>query len=227
MKKILFAFILLIGSYTYSQSSIVLSRNDLLAGASFDNRITGASGKTLSYNEIAGSPYPDKIFKDAKIAENYQNTAVRYNAYKDEVEFEDGSEIRILPKDQKFERIEIISPKQTLVYLNLAGESAGYYYEIAGGKTASAYKKIKTNFKDRQPASSPYGTDQPASFTTTPPTYFIVLNGQVIKKPKNQKMITDIIPEKKDAVNSFFKENKIKLEKEEDLKKMITFLNQN
>ena len=40
-------------------------------------------------------------------------------------------------------------------------------------------------------------------------------------------MITDIIPEKKDAVNSFFKENKIKLEKEEDLKKMITFLNQN
>lgn len=227
MKKIFFALIVLIGSYAFSQNNIILSRNDLLAGASFDNRISGASGKMLSYDDVSGSPYPEKSFKDAKIAENYQNTAVRYNAYKDEIEFKDGSEIRILPKDSNFQRVEITSPKQTLVYLTFEDEPTGYYYEIASGKTASAYKKIKTSFKDIQPASTPYGTDQPASFSTTAPTYFIVLDGKVIKKPKNQKQVVDLLPEKKGALNSFFKENKTKLDKEEDLKKLVTFLNQN
>ncbi|UFH30898.1 hypothetical protein LNP04_13025 [Chryseobacterium sp. C-71] len=226
MKKI---FLIIVGSFctsAFAQNTMILSRNDLLAGTVFDNRITGASGKTLKYDEISGSAYQDKSFKNAKIAENYEITAIRYNSYKDEVEFRNDTDIMILPKENKFSRLEISSPKQVLVLISLDNEPNGYYYELVNGKS-SLYKKVKTNFIDVKPASTPYGSDQPASFSTPITTYYLVLNGKVIKKPKNQKQIIDLLPDKKEVLNSFFKENKIKLDKEEDLKKLVTFLNQN
>lgn len=227
MKKMFLLLIITLSNWVFSQN-IVLSRNDLLGGSTFDNRVlSGASGKTLMYDEISGSPYLDKVFREAKIAENYQNTPVRYNSFKDEVEFKNNNEeIMIIPKDEKFKRIEIISPKQTLSFLSLEGEPSGYYYELVNG-TYSLYKKIKTEFIDAKPAATPYGSDQPASFSTSPPVYYIVANDKVVKKPKNQKQIVEAFAEKKEALNSFFKENKIKFDKEEDLKKLVMFLNQN
>lgn len=209
----------------FAQNTMILSRNDLLAGTAFDNRITGASGKILKYDEISGSAYPDKSFKNAKIAENYEITAIRYNSYKDEIEFKNEAAIMVLPKENKFGRLEISSPKQVFVLMSLDNEPKGYYYELVNGKS-SLYKKVKTNFIDVKPASTPYGSDQPASFSAPITTYYLVYNGKTIKKPKNQKQIVDLIPEKKDILTSFFKENKIKLDKEDDLKKLVTFINQ-
>lgn len=226
MKKVFLLIIAISSNYIFSQN-VILSRYDLLGGATFDNHvISGTSGKTLKYDEISGSPYIDKTFREAKIANDYQNALVRYNTFKDEIEFKNKEEILILPKDEKFKKVEIISPKQVLTLLNLEGEPSGYYFELASGKY-SLYKKIKTNFIDAKPASTPYGSDQPASFSTSTPIYYIVSNDKVIKKPKTQKQITETFVEKKEVLNSFFKENKIKFDKEEDLKKLVTFLNEN
>ncbi|KQK27327.1 hypothetical protein AR438_03730 [Chryseobacterium aquaticum] len=224
MKKILILIASISSMMMFSQE-VVLSRFDLLGGT-FSNSVNSSTGKSIKYDEISGSPYIDKNFRDAKIAESYQNTPIRYNSYKDELEFKNNDEIMILPKESKFERVEIISPKQVFVYKSLEGEPPGYYIELVGGKF-SLYKKLKTNFVDVSPATTPYGSDKPAYFSTVTPVYYIVANGQAIKKPKNQKQIIDLLPDKKEALSSFFKENKIKLDKEEDLKKIVTFLNQN
>lgn len=226
MKKLFVCVAAVLNIYAFSQNGLILSRNDLLGGTTFDNRVISGSGKTIKYEDISGSPYQDKNFREAKISENYQNAQVRYNSYKDEIEFKSNEEIMVLPKDSKFERVEIISPKQVIVYRNIEGEPGGYYYELVGGKN-TLYKKVRTRFFDMQPASTPYGSDKPAYFNTVSPVYYIIANGESIKKPKNQKQIIDLLPDKKEVLNSFFKENKIKLDKEEDLKKLVTFLNQN
>ncbi|KNB62444.1 hypothetical protein [Chryseobacterium sp. Hurlbut01] len=224
MKKILILIASISSMMMFSQE-VILSRFDLLGGT-FSNSVNSSTGKSIKYDEISGSPYIDKNFRDAKIAESYQNTPIRYNSYKDELEFKNNDEIMILPKESKFERVEIISPKQVFVYKSLEGEPPGYYIELVRGKF-SLYKKLKTNFVDVSPATTPYGSDKPAYFSTVTPVYYIVANGHAIKKPKNQKQIIDLLPDKKEALSSFFKENKIKLDKEEDLKKIVTFLNQN
>lgn len=224
MKKLIVFFAIFINIYTFAQE-VVLSRFDLLGGT-FSNSVNSSTGRSIKYDEISGSPYIDKNFRDAKIAESYQNTPIRYNSYKDELEFKNNDMIMILPKESKFERVEIISPKQVFVYKSIDNEPNGYYIELVSGKF-SLYKKLRTNFVDVSPATTPYGSDKPAYFSTVTPVYYIVANGQAIKKPKNQKQIIDLLPDKKEALNSFFKENKIKLDKEEDLKKIVTFLNQN
>ncbi|WP_175620740.1 hypothetical protein [Chryseobacterium schmidteae] len=226
MKKIFFCALLLSFSYSFAQDGgLVLGRGDFAEGSSFSNRIKSKTGKSLTYEDVSGSPYSKVNFSDAQIADNYVKVPVRYNSYTDQIEFQRDDKIMILPEESKFSRIEISSPKQTLVLMDTNDDLGGYFFEISKGKV-SLYKKEQTKFIDAEAATNSYTSDKPASFKSLNPIYYIKSENNIIKKPKNQKEIIAQFPEKKDALNTFFKENKIRFDKEEDLKKLVTFLNQ-
>ncbi|MPS63271.1 MAG: hypothetical protein DI622_01345 [Chryseobacterium sp.] len=226
MKKIFFCILFTASCYTFAQDAgLVLSRGDFADGSTFSNRIRSKTGKDLTYEDVTGSPYSNVNFLSAKIADNYEKTPVRYNSYTDQIEFQRDNKVMILPEETQFSRIEIISPKQTLVLLDTKDDLSGYFFEIVKGKY-SLYKKQETKFIDAEPASNSYTSEKPAYFKQSDPVYYISINDAYIKSPKNQKEILAQFPDKKEALNSFFKENKIKFNKEEDLKKLVNFLNQ-
>lgn len=221
MNKI-YTLIIFIIANTYTSAQII-SRNLI-----DKNQMSSAFGRNLNYDEISGSPYfLGGKFNESKVADGYKNFPVRYNAFKDEIEFQNNDEqIMILPKEEKFKNIEVFSSKQIIALLTFDNEPTGYYFEILAGKF-SLYKKIKVNFNDGKPATS-FIPEQPASFSDPIISFYIVTNsGEVIKKPKNPKEIIKQIPYKKETLISFFKENKIKFDKENDLQKLVLFLNQN
>ncbi len=183
------------------------------------------AGRSLSYDEIIGSPYINKNFSLAKVADDYEKAPARYNTYKDEIEFQKDGTTLALPNDPKFSRIEFYSPKATLVRLDSKDELSGYFFELVGGKNA-LYKKIKTKFIDAVPAQNSYATDRPASFKTLDPVYYIKTEKGIVKKAKNLKEITEQLPDKKEAIEGFVKSNKIKFNNEADLIKLVNFLNQ-
>ncbi|MCS3530918.1 hypothetical protein [Chryseobacterium sp. JUb7] len=183
------------------------------------------AGRSLSYDEIIGSPYINKNFSLAKVADDYEKAPARYNTYKDEIEFQKDGTTLVLPNDSKFSRIEFFSPKTTLVRLDSKDDLSGYFFELVGGKNA-LYKKIKTKFIDAVPAQNSYATDRPASFKTLDPVYYIKTEKGFIKKAKNLKDLTEQFPDKKEAIEGFVKSNKIKFNNEADLIKLVTFLNQ-
>lgn len=226
MKKIFLSILLVSFTISFGQNGMVLTARDFADGSTFSGIISSkGAGRSLNYSEIVGSPYPNSNFSLAKIAENYERIPVRYNSYTDQIEFKKDESVMVLPKESKFSRIEIVSPKQTLVLIESDDDLNGYFYELINGSNASLYKKIQTKFIDVIPASNTYSSDKPATFRTQEPVYYIKTEKGFIKKPKNQKDITEQYPDKKDAINSFFKENKIKLQREEDLKKLVSFLN--
>lgn len=225
MKKILAPIFLAIFISLNAQNASFLSKGNMLDGGLFYAKIN-SNGKTLEYNEIKGSPYVNSEFFSAKIAENYEKVDVRYNSYSDQVEYERDEQVYILPKESAFSKIEISSsPQQVLVMLNTNDEFSGYFYEIVDNKIG-LYKKIKTKFIDAVPAANSYSSDKPASFKTLDPIYYIKTENGFIKSPKNQKDITAQFSDKKDVLTKFFKENKIRFNNEEDLKKLVNFLNQ-
>ncbi len=230
MKKILSLLLLGVGfTACFGQSGIILSSDNMLEGSLLQERINSSKmGKTLTYDDILGSPYVDKNFREAKIADGYQNLPVRYNSYKDEVEFKGNSGIMVIPKEQKFNTIEILDPSIILVYLNTNDENSGYFYKLNNGKIL-LYKKIITKFIDVIPASSSYTEDKPANFKTLDPIYYIQIEeNKFIKKPKTKKDFLNQIPsDKKEILNTYFNNNKVKFDKEEDLKKLVQFLDQN
>lgn len=226
MKKIIFSVLLISFTSSFGQNGMILTNRDFTEGSTFSGLISSKnSGRSLNYDEVIGSPYSNVNFSLAKIAENYEKIPVRYNSYTDQIEFQKDGTVMVLPKESAFGKIEIVSPKQTLVLLATKDDLDGYFYELIDGKNASLYKKVQTKFIDVIPASNTYSSDKPATFKTQDPIYYIKTEKGFIKRPKNVKEIIEQYPDKKDALNSFLKENKLKLQKEEDLKKIVTFLN--
>ncbi|MBK1894404.1 hypothetical protein [Chryseobacterium paridis] len=225
MKKIITSISLLANTFfCLAQQQVVTANNTLGSQAVFYNLRSG--GKVLSYDDILGSPYPNKNFSNAKISGVLEQTLVRYNSYNDEIEFKKEDNVLALPKRPEYSKIEINSPKATLVLLDTADDLSGYFFELVSGKI-SLYKKVKTKFTDIIPAPNGYASDKPATFKTLDPIYYIKTEKSFIKKPKNQKDITEQFPDKNESLASFFKSNKIKFDKEEDLIKLVNFLNQN
>lgn len=229
MKKFInmrkFIVILAITSNAIIYGQQTLSVNQILGDNSVFNGVT-SNGKSLKYEDIKGTPYAENTFRLAKLAENYDETPVRYNSYRDEIEFKKGDEILVLPKQKEYSRISIKSPLETIVLLDTNDDLKGYFFELVSGKT-TLYRKDKTIFRDAVPAANSYAASKPAEFKKQDPVYYIGIGNKFIKKPKNQKEIIDALPNLKEQVNKFVKENKIKFTKEEDLKKLVDFLNQN
>jgi len=226
MKKITISTFLLASIICFAQQQIV-SQNYSTGTQPIYYTLQSSSGKTLNYDDILGTPYPDKDFMRAKISGTTdEQVLIRYNSYNDEIEFKKEDKVLALPKKAEYGRIEVISPKKTFVLLDTSDELTGYFYELVNGKN-NLYKKIKTKFIDFVPAPNGYSSDKPANFKTLDPVYYIKTDKGFIKKPKNQKEIIEQFPDKKDSLSGFFKSNKIRFDKDEDLIKLVTFLNQN
>ncbi len=227
MKKIIISLFTLTNVILFQAQQQIVSQNYTVGTQPIYYTLQSSSGKTLTYDDILGTPYPNKNFSAAKISGTPDSKVlVKYNSFNDEIEFKKDDQVLALPKKPEYSRIEIFSPKETLVLLDTSDELNGYFYELVNGKN-SLYKKVKTKFFDYVPAPNGYSSDKPANFKTLDPTYYIKTEKGFIKKPKSQKDIIEQFSDKREILNTFFKSNKIKLDKEEDLIKLVNFLNQN
>ena len=232
MKKKITGILIILLFYPLSGQQLAAlsySGGQLSTGGSLFRVESPNSKRGLTYDEIEGTPYLDKIFSEANFIisdkDKVETAPARYNTYSDQIEFKKGDEILALFPDNPFTRVEFVLTNQVLVKLNVDNELKGYFYEIISGKN-TLYKKVKAKFNDFVPAANSYAMDRPANFNILNPIYYIKTENGFIKNPKNKKEIIEQIPDKKEALNTFFKENKIRFDKEEDLKKLVTFLNQ-
>lgn len=230
MKKIILSALMITSISVMSQQSFNLPTNN---GAFLPmdnwllNKVNSNSGKSLTYDDIKGTPYHSKGYSLAKFSGTSETAPARYNSYSDQVEFSKEDKVFVLPKNDAFAKVVFENPKEVLINLNTNDDLSGYFFELVDGKNM-LYKKVKTKFVDAVASNNPYASSEtPASFKQLDPVYYIKTENGFIKKPKNQKEIIAQFPDKKDALNTFFKENKIKFDKEEDLKKLVQFLNKN
>lgn len=230
-KKIIGIFVVLLFYPLSAQQTTALSYSggQLSTGGTLFKVDSPSSKRGLSYDEIQGTPYLNKTFSQASFIisdkVNIETAPARYNAYSDNIEFKRGDEVLALLSDNPFTRVEFSDTNQILVKLNIDDDLKGYFFEIVKGKN-SLYKKVIAKFNDFVPAANSYAMDRPANFNILNPTYYINTEKGFIKRPNNKREIIDQFPEKKAALNFFFKENKIRFDKEEDLKKLVIFLNQ-
>ncbi|REC57187.1 hypothetical protein DRF62_01275 [Chryseobacterium piscium] len=228
MKKIVSSIFFLLAIAINAQANFSLANNGQFLpqdNAIFNKVNSPNAGKNLSYSDIQGSPYYSKGYIVAKFSGSDESAPAKYNSYNDEVEFMKEDKPYVLPKNETFSTVTFTTTKETLVRLETNDELSGYFFELVNGKNI-LYKKVKTKFIDAVVAVNSYATDRPAVFKALEPVYYIKTENGFIKNPKNKKEIIDQIPEKKEALSAFFKENKIKFDKEDDLKKLVTFLNQ-
>lgn len=179
----------------------------------------------IKYSEIQGIPYYYANFVNARVGDTSSLIPIRYNSFLDTIEILDKTDVYEIPREDSYPKFTFEKTNEKLVWVNTHDEFAGYFFEIVGGKYR-ILKKITTKFYDAVPAPNSLIPGAPARFEVQKPIYFIKTESNFIKIPKNSKDLAESFPDKKNELNDFIKNNKIKLNQEADLIKLGSFLNQ-
>ncbi len=184
---------------------------------------------TSAQKPVEGSPFARSEYVKGTVIRNngdiYQNIPLRYNKYEDRIEFEDvnGKDLYIdNPSDYKF----IIIDDQQYIYGEFLKENKkvkGYYVLLEVGKV-SLLKKQLCGLKKAEPAK-PFQDPKPAKFYTKTDEFYILINQKNIEKVKNEKECLAILQDQKNKLAKYIKSEKLKVKKEEDLKKLIEYYN--
>lgn len=179
---------------------------------------------------IDGTPYVDgKDFKKVQISGYSKNVqSLRYNAFEDEMEFElDGQTYFANQQDN----LKIFFPQLNKTYknftYNLEGKSkSGYLILIREKPKYSLYKREKMELLKGEKSPNAYSKDANDYYAKEKDLYLISVGDQLMKIPKNLNDISEVLAIDKNKLTDFSKKNKININKETDLIKLIDFLNE-
>ena len=180
---------------------------------------------------VQGTPYYDEQFNSATVSPMNKVYLVRYNAALDDMEVIQSSDTLIMNKNNKNYIIKQNKGNITyriLEYADSKEDKLGYYVQLTEGTNIALYRKDRKKFEEVKKAA--YGGNlgaTAAKFKKQKSEFYIELNGSgnAIKLSKRKKDIVKMFPEKEDLVETYIKKNKIKVSKEEDLVKLITYIN--
>ena len=190
----------------------------------FMDKVNSPKGEQLLYADIEGNAYFAKGFATANIENATSLIKARYNTYTDTVELLNEDEIFELPKTAKYSRIMFQNPSATLVLMNVENLPQGYYFELVPGKYTLLGKR-QSEFREGAKAINSFTPAIAPRFETLSPVYYIKNGTQIIKVTKKESELINALPDHKTEAADFIKKNKIKLNKEEDLFKLVKFLN--
>lgn len=222
MKKISFVIFLLTQTLVFAQ---VGNENVSFSTGNFFTRANRPSTKEYI---IDGTPYPNgKQFDKVSIegySKNVQN--LRYNAYEDEMEFQDKNDTYYTTKENE---LKIIFPSLKKTYktvnYNVDGKSKfGYLVLLFDGNKYKLFKREKVELLKGEKSPNAYSKDANDYFAKEKDLYLIQYGDNFIKFPKKSKdFATEFNLDKKDFEN-FIKSNKINFSNEEDLITLVKFL---
>jgi hypothetical protein len=192
--------------------------------------LPGKIFKTPEKIKILGSPYNEKMFSQAKVGILDQKIYMRYNIYEDNFEFisakndtlvldktEDFGNIIFTNTTRKYKLITYTNGNNKLFY--------GYLLELYSKNEVILYRKDNITFTDEKLAKTTLEQNKPAKYAVSSPSYFIKFKEKSATEfPDSKKEIIKMVPDKKEAIDSFFKENKINFDDENDLSKIIDLL---
>ena len=178
-------------------------------------------------NDVQGSMYIIDAFLPAKIeCLKELIPPLRYNAYKDEIEFKKDNELYYIVKTDSCDVI-IDNRRYRHVYYQENNETTkGYLLVLSTNLQAKhlLFRKDKIRYNQPVIASTSYQSDKPASLTQEDPVYFLSTSLGILQIPKKKKELLALFAEKSSQIEQFLKEKKIALSNEKDLVVLTEFL---
>ncbi len=204
--------------YAQQSTSVNIDKNMATQGAMFT--------KTADKADTVGTQYYNPNFLPAKIGEG-SVTLIRYNAYNDQIEFQNGDKVQGLPAE-KGKTITTIDGKTSYTYTDYTtdqGESyTGYLISVASYPALKIYARQKMLYQPESEPSNGYESTRPATYKKTALKYYIGIkdNPIVYLSPKKKELIK-LFPGKEAQISEYAKNNKIS-DKDEDMVKLADFL---
>lgn len=222
--KNLFYIVLLAAGTSFGQQTILMGRSssNIIAGSSASNRDINLP------KEIKGSPYLQPNYMYAFVDDLNKPFKMRYNAFSDEMEFDNEGEVYDLDKTKyKTVNFDDLNKKYAILsYQDGNQKRLGFLVEIVSGTIISLYKNERVSFYEGKKSSSGFGVETVSEYKKKKESFFMKLNsGEVIEVPSSKGKFLAYCGEFTNQVEAFIKKNKIDLSDESDLKSLFLYLN--
>lgn len=223
MKNLISLILLILFVSAFSQQQSLLSGRD---GFLYLNKTADLE---LELDDIEGSPYLNSSFMYAFVDNNTAKPyKLRYNVYKDEMEFARDGEIFYLDKN-KYKTITFEPFKKYVVtnYLLKDINAVGFLVEVIDGENYGILKKEIIKFIPERTVSKGLSeTHTPAQFKQQSDVYFVRLNDKsLVEMPTSKNKFAQLFKGKEKKIEKFMKENKTSLSDEKDLKELVEYIN--
>lgn len=221
-----FSYLLLLITLNAMSQSTSMGDYNSSSSRSFD--LYFHEDASASAKNIEGSTYINSAFLPSKVTGlNLVTPPMRYNAYKDEIEFLKDEKTFYLTKSDSLEVKLLGTSYKYLEYQVKDGNESGFliqlYFNIA--EKVSLYKKEKVVYVEKSEAVSGYDEDKPARYKKEDDKFYIKVSDKIIFMPKKKKELLALFPNNEKDVEGFIKTNKISLDEENDLITLVKFLN--
>lgn len=177
---------------------------------------------------IEGSAYVDSKFLPSQVSGITTATpALRYNAYKDELEFVEAGKTYYVTKKDSLEVKLLSKTYKCLEYPIEKGEEKGYLVVLSSepNQKFSVYKKERVTLVPEYDSGSGYRDAVPAHYKLEEDKFYMGVSNKIDFLPKKEKDIIALVPEHAAELKQFMKENKISLKSEESLKQLVKYMN--
>jgi hypothetical protein len=182
-------------------------------------------GESSSVTE--GSEYLEENFVNGEIltsqSEHFTDIPMRYNAYKDEIEVKlQDSIIYGLTDPSKI--LQILLKNRVLIHKDFyseSGKNSGYLFVLYQGNSSLCCRNTKI-FKERIPSNG-ITPETPARILDKPKEYYIQLKDELPRIFSSKKDLLELLKSHSSEMEDFLKKGKVKLNKDEDLIKVLTY----
>lgn len=205
----------IIGFSGYSQMTLDLP-TDYVRNQVFNiNSVTNG-------NNYEGTPYLNKTFVSSlvKNKSNSYKVPARFNTYNNSFELKLADQINTLKKEE-FQEINV----GTKIFVAYKYNNEPTYFELLNSGRNTLLALHKSNFIESKKATTSYGTDKPARFSSSTTYFYYKENSNNIKELKLKKKDVLNVFDNKKSIDQFLKEHKLNIKKETDLIKLFSFSN--
>lgn len=223
MKKIIVAIAFLTSSFNlFSQAFGVVNADGTSSQITFIKR--DKENEKEKFKKIAHKMYEnDTIYKATKVDAINETVFLRYNIYKDQMEFVNKNRMLFLKKE-KGRKIVFQNSNEEYRVFNYDDELTYFQIHNSGENLLMSRKII--NYIEAKEVDNSYQTGKPATFRRDRDKLYIKFKDEgIVELPSRKKNFYAVFDDSASEVKKFVKQNKINIKKIEDLKKLIAFIN--
>jgi len=223
--------ILIFGSTNAQQYSENNSQNSEKSSVTIEEYLTSAKKIT---QEFKGSPFINETFVAGALLNNNEvlisNIFLRYNAFQDEFQVKKSmnaaeTNLEAIRKTQDV-YIKIANDIYTYKIPDATQGIGGYYQNLLEGNTFDLFKKNSKKFIEGADSVNKMTGNHAARIVDESFYYLVNSDGKFMEIPSSKRKRIDAIGgSKTNELKKFIKNNKLNINKEEDLIKIISHIN--
>jgi len=190
--------------------------------------LTAAQAQVKPATPIKGSPYLDETYVDAEIsfANNTRTVPVRYNAYKDLMEYQQNGQALVLDPAPTIKAVRLGEHKFVVEKYDDDGKVKPGYFSLLDSGKVNLYARKEVKFVPARKGGAMDGSDQPAEFKRTPDLFYVKIGDGGLTQVRNIKDLIASFPDKQEEVTKFAKKEKTSPRDAEELSALIRYYNE-